>query len=289
MIVPFPPGQATDIVARMLAQELSETWKQQVMVENISGGASVAGTLAGRNAAPDGYTLTFGTSSTLAVNPSTIPDLAYDPARDFVMVNAAFISPWVVVVHPSSPFNSLKDMIAAAKQKPHALTWGLGAASLIMGAELFKMKAGIDIVNVPYRGSGRAVSDLIGNQVPMLIDTVAATLPHIKEGKIKALASLSASRTPWLPDLPTAVELGYPGLEAAGWGGLVAPTGTPAAIVDKIGADVRRALERPDMKERLLKMGAIVDARGPAEWTEFVKAELAKWSDVARKANLATK
>jgi tripartite-type tricarboxylate transporter receptor subunit TctC len=286
LIVPFPPGQATDIIARLLAQELTNIWKQQVVVENISGGSSIPATVVGRNAPADGYTILFGTSSTFAVNPSTYTDLPYDTQRDFTMVNAVFVTPWVIVANPDTPYNTLNEMVAAAKAKPNTLLWGLGATALQLGAELFKHRVGVDIVDVPYRGSGQAVNDLLGNQIPMLIDTVAATLPNIKAGTIKPLASLSAQRLPWLPDVPTAEELGYAGVEAEGWGGLAVPKATPAEIVDKIGADVRFVLKNPSLRARINENGAIPDERGPKEWSEFVNREIKKWTEVAQRANI---
>jgi len=286
IIVAFAPGQATDIIARLLANELTQMWKQQVVVENISGGNSIPGTFAGRNAAADGYTITFGTSSSFAVNPSILPNLPYDPVRDFTMVNGVFISPWVIVASPKAPYKTLKEMVAAAKEKPNSLLWSVSATSLQLGAALFKSRAGVQIVDVPYKGSGQAITDLLGGQIPMMIDTVAATLPNIKAGKMKVLASMSAKRLPWLPDVPTVVELGYPGVEAAGWGGLAVPKGTPSEIVDKISADVRVALKDSNLNQRINDIGAIVDARGPKEWSNFVEAEVIKWADIARSANV---
>lgn len=286
MIVAFPPGQATDIVARMLGEELSKVWKRQVVIDNRAGGANIPGTLAGRDAPPDGYTLTFATSSSMAVNPSLYSNLPYDPKRDFAMVNGVFFSPWIIVAHPATPYSTLKEMVDVAKKNPGALTWGYGATALQLAAELFKFRVGVDIVGVPYKGSGPAITDLLGGQIPMLIDTMAATLPHIKAGKIKGLASLSAHRAPLLPELPTVIELGYPGVEGSGWGGLVVPKATPREIVEKIGADVRLILKDPGMQQRILERGAVVDARGPKEWTQFVNAEITKWAEIARRANV---
>ena len=286
MIVAFPPGQATDIVARMLAEELTKMWKRQVVIDNRAGGNNIPGTVAGRNAPADGYTITFATSSSIAVNPSLYANLPYDPQKDFAMVNAVFFSPWVIVAHPSTTYNTLKEMVDTARKSPGSLTWGYGATALQLAAELFKYRTGVEIVGVPYKGSGPAMTDLLGGQIPMLVDTMAATMPHIKAGKMKALASLSAQRAPLLPDLPTVVELGYPGVVGSGWGGLVVPKATPGALVEKIGADVRQVLNDPGMQQRILERGAVVDARGPKEWTAFVNAEIAKWADIARRANV---
>ena len=286
MIVAFPPGQATDIVARLLAEQLNKAWGTQVVVDNRAGGNNIPGTVAGKIAPPDGYTITFGTSSALAVNPSLYSSLPYDTAKDFAMVGGVFISPWVIVANPSTPYNTLREMVETAKKSPNSLTWGYGATALQLGAELFKYRAGIEIVGVPYKGSGPATVDLVGGQIPLLVDTMAATLQFITNGKMKGLASMTAKRAPLLPDLPTVAEQGYPGFEGSGWGGLVVPKATPAAIVQKIGEDVRRIVSDPAMQQKMMDRGAVPDPRGPQEWSKFVHAELVKWAEVAKRANV---
>jgi tripartite-type tricarboxylate transporter receptor subunit TctC len=285
LIVPFPPGQATDIVARLLADSLTKVWGQQVIVDNR---ASVQGMVAGRDAPADGYTITFGTSGTLAVNPAVFSKLPYDPAKDFIMVNGGSIAPMIIVADPGLQYNTLKELIDAAKKQPGKLNVGYGGVNNTqhLTGELFKFVAGIDMVGINYKGSAAAVTDLLGGQVQILVDSLAATLPHIKSGKMKALAITTLQRVPQLPDLPTVAELGYPGFEGVGWAGMVVPKGTPNEIVEKIGADVRRVLNDPLMRERILDRGMIADPRGPREWTEFVNAEVVKWAEAARRANL---
>ena len=285
MIVPFPPGQATDIVARMLGEELTKIWGRQVVIENRAGGATVPGMLAGRNAPADGYTITLATSSSLAVNPSLYAKLPYEPG-DFAMVSGVFVQPWLVVANSSAPFDTLKDMIALAKKEPGRLSWGHGAPALQLAGEHFRHRVAIDMVAVPYKGSGPAIVDLLGGQIPLLVDTMASALPHVKSGRIKALAVMSARRAPQLPDVPTVDELGFPGFEGSGWGGLVVPRATPAEIVEKIGSEVRRILVEPAIQRRLIEIGSIADARGPQEWTRFVNAEIEKWAEIARRANV---
>ena len=286
MIVAFPPGQATDIVARLFADELAKVWGKQVIVDNRAGGASVPGTVAGATASPDGYTITFATSSSIAVNPALYSRLPYNTARDFAMVHGVFTVPWVIVAHPSTPYNTLKELIDTAKNNPNMLSWGYGASSLHLGAELFKLRTGAELVGIPYKGSGPAITDLLGSQIPLLLDTVAATLPHIKAGKMKAIATMTPARMPLLPDTPTVAELGYPGFEAEGWGGMVVPKATQNAIVTKISADVRRILNEQKIQKQMLDRGVVPDLRGPQEWTKFVHAELVKWTDVAKRANV---
>ncbi|MFZ2737763.1 MAG: tripartite tricarboxylate transporter substrate binding protein [Burkholderiaceae bacterium] len=285
LIVPFPAGQATDIVARLMAESLAKIWGQQVYVENRSG---VPGMVAGRDAAPDGYTITLGTSGTLAVNPAVFSKLPYDTNRDFVLLNGAAIAPMVLVANPGLPFNNLKDLIDAARREPGKFNLGYGGVNNTqhLGGELFKYRVGIDLVGVNYKGSAAAVTDLLGGQIPLLVDSLAATLPHIKSGKIKPLASFTLQRLPQLPDLPTVAELGYPGFEGVGWAGLVLPKGTPNDLVEKIGADIRRVLDEPLMRERILERGMVADPRGPKEWGDFVSAEVVKWSEAAKRANL---
>lgn len=286
MIVAFPPGQATDIVARLFADELTKVWGKQVVVENRAGGASVPGTTAGRNAAPDGHTITFATSSSIAVNPAIYSSLPYDTARDFAMVHGVFTVPWVIVAHPSAPYNTLKELVDASKKSPNTINWGYGASSLQLGAELFKLRTGAQLTGVPYKGSGPAMTDLLGGQIPLLLDTVAATLPQIKAGRMKAIATMEPKRMSLLPDTPTVAELGYPGFDAEGWGGMVVPKATPAPVVTKISVDVDRILNDAAIQKQMLDRGVVPDLRGPKEWTKFVHDELQKWSEVAKRANI---
>ena len=288
MIVPFPPGQATDIVARLLADSLSRSWSQQVVIDNRGGGGGVPGMIAGRDAPADGYTITFGTSGTIGVNPSLYANLPYDPLRDFAMVNGVFIVPLMIVAHPSAPYAALKDLVDAAKREPGKLNWGIpgtGTSQHLTG-ELFKARLGVDITGVPYKGSGPMMTDLLGGQVPLAVDSLASALPQIRSGKIRPLAMTVAQRVPQLPDVPTVAELGWPGFDGAGWAGLVAPKGTPQAVLDKLGADVRRALGEPAMRDRIIERGAIPDARNAQEFGAFVAAEIAKWGEIVRRANL---
>lgn len=285
LIVPFPPGQATDIVARMLGEELTKIWARQVIIDNRAGGATIPGMVAGRSAAADGYTVTLATSSSLAVNPSLYAKLPYAP-KDFEMVSGVFMQPWLIVANPSAPFKTLKEMVAFAKKEPGKLSWGYGAPALQLGGEHFRHRAGVDMVAVPYKGSGPAITDLLGGQIPLVIDTMASALPYVKAGTIRALASTSAKRVPQLPDVPTVDELGYPGFEGTGWGGLVVPRATPTDVVEKIGADVRRVLTDATFQQALMDRGSVPDPRGPREWTKFVHAEIAKWAEIARRANI---
>ena len=285
MIVPFPAGQATDIIARLVADGLSKTWGQPVVVINQAG---VPGILTGRDAPGDGYTITVGTSGTLAITPNLYSKPPYEPLKDFVMVNAAAATPMIITASPSLPYNTLKELIDAAKKAPGKLNIGYGGVNNTqhLTGELFKFRAGIDMVGINYKGSAAAVTDLLGGQIQLLVDSLTATLPHIKSGKIKPIAIAALQRAPQLPDVPTIAELGFPGFEGIGWQGLIVPKGTPPEIVEKISADVRRVLSDPMMRERIIDRGMVVDSRGSKEWGEFVNAEFIKWGEAVRRANL---
>ena len=283
LIVPSPPGQSTDFVARLLADELGKIWGYQVLVDNRGGGAGIPAMMAGRDGLADGHTLTFATSSTFAVNPSLYSKLPYDVRKDFALVNPVFAQAWVIVAHPGTSFTTLNEMIDAAKKAPGKLNWGYGATALQMGGELFAYRTGIDIVGVAYKGSAPAANDLLGGHIPLLVDTLTSALPHVKAGKVKALAVFSEQRAPQLPNVPTVAELGYPGFHGSGWGGLALPKATPKEIVDKIGADVRRVLNDRLIQQRLIELGAVPDLRGSQEWTDFVYAEITKWVEVVRR------
>lgn len=284
MIVPFPAGQATDIVARMLAEGLGRTWGQQVVVENRLG---VPGMMAGKEAPADGYTLTFGSSGTLAVNPAVYSRLTYDTNRDFSMINGAGIIPMVIVASASTPFATIKDLVDAARKEPGKYNIGYGGVNNTqhLTGELFKSYAKVDLVGVTYKGSAAAVTDLLGGQVTLLVDSLAATMPHIKSGKIRPLAISTLQRVPQMPDLPTVAET-FPGFEGVGWAGLIAPKGTPQAVIDKISEDTRRILNDPKIRDLIIDRGMVPDLRGAREWGDFVNAEVSKWADAARKANL---
>jgi tripartite-type tricarboxylate transporter receptor subunit TctC len=284
MIVPFPAGQATDMVARMLAEGLGRTWGQQVVVENRPG---VPGMMVGKEAPADGYTLTFGTSGTLAVNPAVIAKISYDTQRDYTMIHGGAIIPMVIVASANSPFQSLKDLVDAARKEPGKLNIGYGGVNNTqhLTGELFKSYAKVDLVGVNYKGSAAAVTDLLGGQVTLLVDSLAATVPHIKSGKIRPLAISTLQRVPQMPDLPTVAET-FPGFEGVGWAGLVAPKGTPQAIVDKISDDTLKVLSDPKMRELIIDRGMVPDLRGAREWGDFVNAEVLKWVEAARKAGL---
>ena len=284
-IVPFPPGQATDIVARLVADSLTATWGQQVYVENKPG---IPGMIAGHNAAPDGYTMTIGTSGMLVVNPSVYEKLPYDTLNDYTFIGGLAITPMVVVVRADSPYRTLADLLDAARREPGKLNIGYGGINNTqhLTGEYLKFVAGVNMVGITYKGSANAVTDLLGGQISILVDSLAATLPQIKSGKFRALAVSTLERVPQMPDLPTVAESGFPGFESIGWQGLVVPKGTPAEVVNKISRDVAYLLADPQMQTRLIDKGLVPDPRGAQAWGKFVRAELEKWSEAAKRANI---
>lgn len=285
LIVPFPPGQATDIIARLIAEKLTNAWGQQVIVENKNG---VPGMVAGSTAAPDGYTMTMGTSGVLAVNPAVFDKLPYDVSKDFIYVGGLAIAPMIIVVSASLPYNTIQELVAAAKQSPGKFNVGYGGVNNTqhLTGELFKSTAKVDMVGINYKGSASAVTDLLGGQISILVDSMAATLPHVKSGKLKALGIATLERVPQLPNLPTIAESGYPGFEGAGWTGLILPKGTPTAIVQKISTDVSKILADPIMQKNIIDKGMVPDPRGAGPWSDFVFAEMKKWKSIAQQANI---
>ena len=288
IVVPFPPGGGTDIGTRIVAQKLQEAWGQAVIVENKPGAAGIVGTELTAKSAPDGYTFMMGNIGTHAINVSLYKKLAYDPVRDFAPVSMVADLPLLLLVHPSVPANSVKELIALAKSQPGKLNFSSSGAggSMHVAAELFKSMTGVDMVHIPYKGGAPAVADLLSGQVALSFSTVLETIQHVKAGKVRALAVTNDHRSIALPDLPTIAEAGLPGYQSISWLALFAPAGTPKEIVNKVSAESVRILKLPDMQEKLAALGATVSAAGPAEFSAFLQAEIRKWDGVARRANI---
>jgi tripartite-type tricarboxylate transporter receptor subunit TctC len=286
-LIPFPPGQATDTLVRVLADELSKRWPQRAVVENRAGGAGVVGTEAGARAAPDGYTVVVSTSGTHGINPSVIPNLPYDAEKDFAYITTVFTVPLVIVAHPSFAPRTVDELLAAARRDPGSINYGSGGpgTSQHMSAELFASRGGVQLTHVPYRGSGPAMADLLAGNIPMMFDSVASALPQVQAGRIRAIAVTSAQRAPQLPDTPAIAET-LPGFEAIGWGGLCAPAATPRPIIDRINADATALLRDRAFAARMVELGGTPAPQSPEECTAFVRAEIAKWREVARNANV---
>lgn len=282
-IVGFPPGGSTDLIARTVAGKLTELIGQQVIVENRPGaGGSIAGEIAAR-ATPDGYTLMHA-GITMAINPALRSNLPYVPLRDFAPVSQLTNLPNVLVVHPSFPAKTVADFIAMARAQPGKISYGssgVGAAPHL-SMELFKKRAGVNIVHVPYKGSAQALTELLGGQIPSMFDNLPAILPHIKAGRVRALAVPSVIRNPQLPDVPTFVEAGIVDFVVNGWLGMFAPAATPREVIAILNAHVVKTLQAADTQKRLAEHGAETAPSTPAEFGALLKSETARWAQVIR-------
>lgn len=287
-IVPFAPGGGVDIVARAVAGKLGEIVGQQVIIDNRGGGGTIIGTELGARAAPDGYTMLFG-STTLAINPGLRSKLPYDTLRDLTAVSQASFQAYVLSVHPSVPAKSVKEFVALAKAKPNTLTYGspgLGSGSHLV-AEFFALATGTRMIHVPYKGSNPAMVDLIGGQIQFTYGTILAIMPHVRSARLRALAVSSTARSAVMPDVPTIAEAGVPRFDATSWNGVLVPTGVPRPIITKVHESVVRALKTPEVRERLTGDGAEPVGSSPDEFAAFIRAEMAKWSKVIKAAGIS--
>ncbi len=286
-IVPFPPGGPVDTVGRSVAQKLSEYWGQQALVDNRAGAGGIVGADIAAKSPPDGYTV-FLCSIHHSVLPALKPQLGYDIEKDFVPLSFGATFPVVLVAHPSVPATTVAELIALDRRKPGALSYGSagnGGGTHLAG-ELFNMQAGTRLLHVPYKGSAPAMSDLLGGQVQLMFSDAPTALPQIKGGKVRAIAVASAQRSALLPDVPTVAESGLPGYEAYSWAAFVAPAGTSKAIVQRLSADLNKALADPVVKQRLYDAGAEAMPTTPEAFARMLHAEIAKWGKVVRTANI---
>jgi len=283
-IVTFPPGGSADLIARALAPILSDRLRQQVLVENRPGAGGNIGMEVVAKAAPDGYTMGLGATGALAVNVSLYPKLPYDPAKDFAPVsNVAFV-PFFLIANPSLPVHNLQELVALASAKPGELMLGHGGngTAMHLSGELFKLMAKIQLVNVPYKGSGPAAVDTMGGQLPLAIVDVASAITQVKAGRLKALAVTTAKRISVAPDVPTFAEAGLPGYEAIGWFGVVMPAGTPPDIVGRMNTELVAALKRQEIRERVIAAGAEPSPSTPEEFGALIRSEIVKWAEVVK-------
>ena len=286
LIVPFPPGGGTDVFARQLSDKLRATAKWTLVVDNKAGAGGNIGIETAANAPGDGYTIALGQTSNLAINPSLYAKLPYDPLKDLVPIVLVADAPLVLVVPASSPFKTLGELVAGAKKKPGDITFGSpgnGTVAHLTG-ELLQTAAGIKLQHIPYKGSAQAITDLIGGQVQSFMSSVPTAMSHIKGGKLRPLAVSSAKRAAALPDVPTISEAGYKGFDANTWFGLVAPKGTPAAVVEKINVEVNKALKSPDVREKFAAEGGGPLGGSAQEFAALLKADHAKWAKVVKES-----
>ncbi len=287
-VVPFPPGGSADIMGRMIGQELVKAFGQQVVIENRAGASAIVGSEYVAKSAPDGYTLLQANVSQMTIHPSVYPKLPYDPLRDFAPITVLGIVTSVVVVTPSLPVSSVKDLVALAKKRPGQLNFtssGVGASTHLTG-ELLKQRAGIDMVHVNYKGSGPALTDVMAGFVQIMFENLPSALPYIKAGKLKVLAVTGKDRSPILANVPTLAESGFPGFDMVSWQGLVAPAATPKAIIDKLNAELARVLKTPEMREKMFGLGTEVVANTPEQFAQYIRDETAKWSKIVKAAGI---
>lgn len=286
IIVPVAPGGTVDITTRALAAKLSSALGQNFLVENRPGGSGVPAALAAIHARPDGYTLFMGTIGTVAVNPFLMSAQPYDPQKDLTTVSLVAEVPGVLVVHPSVPARSVQELIQYAKANPGKLNFGSpgNGTSPHMAGELFKQQTGVDMVHVPYSGASKVMVDFLAGRVQVFFDNIITSLPHIKSGELRPLAVTGARRSQYLPDLPTMAEAGLPGYAVTGWMGLMAPAGTPPAIVQRLSAEVQKIAAMPEMRNQVV--GAEWTGSTPEEYGAFLKSEIDRWTSVIRAAHL---
>ena len=288
LIVPFPPGGSTDILARALGDKLAQGLGQPVVIDNRPGAGGSIGAEAVARAAPDGYTLMMGHLGTLAVNPSIYKSLPYDPVRSFAPVSLMAIVPSVLVVNPSLPVASAAELIAYAKSHPGKLAYGsAGSGSTShLTTEYFKLVTGIDILHVPYKGVGPMLTDLVSGQLSMGLNGAPAVMQHVNAGRLRALAVTSSKRLEALPQVPTLDEAGVRGFDASGWYGVVAPAGTPQAIVARLNGEIARAIQSAELRSRLDSEGALPAPGTPEAFGAFIRAEIARWDAVLKRAGV---
>ncbi len=291
IIVPTPPGGPVDVVARLVANYLSNALKQGVVVENKPGAGNTIGSKEAAQAEPDGYTLLYSSSSGLVLAPMLHKDAGYDPLTSYVPIAPVAESSNILVVNPSVPAKSVQELVAYAKANPGKVNFssgGIGVLPHLIG-EMFKARAGIDIVHVPYRGGGPSINDVVAGQVQMTFEGTSVLLPLIKAGKLRALAVTSAKRIPELPELPTMIESGFPGFSSTSWTGLLAPAHTPPAVVAKLNAQINAGLKAPELTSALARLSTHPLGGPPEGLTELIKNDTAKWSPIVKSLGLAAK
>jgi tripartite-type tricarboxylate transporter receptor subunit TctC len=288
-IVGFAPGGATDIMARALAQKLTDTFGQQIIVDNRAGAGGIIAATMAKESPPDGYTVFFGTISTLATNVATNPKLPYDPLQDFAPITMTSYNPYFLVVHPSVPAKSVKEFLALARAKPGQLNYASsgtgGGAHLAL--ELFRTMAKLDMVHVPYKGSAPSIIDLVGGQIHMTFAQPSVSLPHAKAGRLRVLGVTSLKPVASWPDAPPLAQAaGLPGFEATSWQGVVAPGKTPKVIISRLHSEIVRALNAPDIRAKLAAESSEIGGMAPEQFAQYIRDEIAKWKRVVKDANI---
>ena len=288
IIIGFPPGVAPDVTSRLLGDKLTEAWGKPVVVENVTGASGNIAVERVAKAQPDGYTLLMGGNASLVINPNLFAKLPYDPVKDFAYITQVFIVPNILVVRNDVPAKTIQELVALAKAQPGYLVAGHAGigTSQHLGGELFKVMAGVQIQQVPYRGTPAVLPDLLAGRLNIFFGNITNLLPLIREGKLRAFGITSRKRSPQIPELPTMEELGFPGFDATAWFGLMAPTGTPAPIIDKLHKETVRLLALPDVKGKLESLGVQLVGSTPAEFAALIKTETPHWAKVIKDAGI---
>ncbi|HOA92568.1 MAG TPA: tripartite tricarboxylate transporter substrate binding protein [Quisquiliibacterium sp.] len=288
ILVGFSPGGGTDVMARLIGQKLTEAWNAQVVVENRPGAGGVLAADLTAKAAPDGYTLMIGHVNSHGIAPAAMSKMPYDAARDFAPIILIGTTPNLLVANAGTGAKTLDDIVRAARANPGKLTFGSAGngSSQHLATEMFKLAAKVDVLHIPYKGSGQMIPDLIAGQIGYSFDTMTAITPHVKSGKVTPIATTRLKRSPAYPNLPTVAELGYPGFDVSTWYGLMAPAGTPAEIVTRLNREVERILTLPDVKEKLNSVGAEDGGGSPEQFGKFVRDEIAKYAKIVKEAGV---
>ena len=282
IVVPLAPGGSTDLLARTLGQKLTESWAQQVVIDNRAGANGIVGAEIVAKAPPDGYTLLMGTTGTHGINASLYPKLPYDTINDFAPIARLGIANYVLVAHPSLPVGNVRELTKLTRARPGQVTWASGGAVSQLAAELFKRAAGVDVVIVPYKGNALAVTATLSGEVSLIFGSIPQSAPLVKAGKLRALAVSGLKRTPVMADVPTVDESGVPGFEAGSWYGLLAPGATPRAIVERLNRETVRILKLPDVRERLAAEAFDIPLDTPDGFAAYIRTDVAKWAKVVR-------
>ncbi len=283
-VVPYPPGGPLDTVARLLAQKLTASMKEPIVVDNVPGAGGNIGAGAVARSSPDGYTILMGAVATHAINPALYPNIPYDAGKDFLAVTQVASTPNVLVVNPSLKAATVQEFIALAKSQPGKLNFGSGSTGSAghLAGELFKTMAGVDMAHIPYKGAAAAMQDLIGGRIDLMFDNLASSLAQVRSGRVRALAVTTAKRSPLAPELPTIAESGLAGFDINTWFGIFVPAGTPRPVVDRLHGEFTKALAAPDVREKMLALGAEPVGGTPEEFAAYVKAEAAKYARLVK-------
>ena len=288
LMLPFPPGGPSDIVGRMFAQKLGESFGQQVVIDNRGGAAGTIACEIAKNAAPDGYTLLQATVGTMSINPGLYQKLPYEPLRDFAPISLLTETPYLLIVNPNVPAKSVKELVALAKSQPGKMNFasgGVGTGNHFSG-ELFRMLAGIDVVHIPYKGSGVGMNDVLAGQVQMMFINLLPAMPFVANGRLRGLGVTSAKRSIAAPDIPTIAESGFAGYQSTSWHGIVAPAKTPAPILRQLHAELAKITQQPDVKKRMAGQGTDVIGSTPEEFRKVIQTESVKWANVIKTAGI---